>query len=330
MQTPKSSVTNYLNLVIAFGLGIVWAVFWAIDTLLAYVLFGAASFFFVLFFYNLAASQQQGHDTFRQQAPRSSFSGASPKQASTSSTGGDAAKRQKTAQTIFVLLAFVIGLLLFFNRMEDFSEEGSSENSEQSFEQGEQFYNETQYDSAYHYYRKARQQDPQQTDALIGLGNTLYMQSQVDSALWYYQKAYEENPTHIQARYNIGWWYYDQKQFRQSISELKALVEQEPSQLGAMQLVGDNFYALNEYDSAIRWYEGAYTNGARSRWLCHVMAYIYDTQNQIDQAIPLYKEAIQYDSTVVDVYVRLGELLPNQEGEVYRYKAAQLKINQGN
>lgn len=330
MQAQKTAATNYLNLLIAFAFGTVWAVFWAVDTLLAYVLFGAACFFFVLFFYNLATSRQNSGDTFRQQEPRRSYVGRPPQHATVSS-GSDAAKRQKAGQTIFILLAFVVGLFIFFNKIGDFfGEDAATEYPGESFQQGEQFYSAAQYDSAYFYFRKAWQEDPQQTDALVGLGNTLYMQSQVDSALWYYEKAHEENPTHIQAQYNIGWWYYDQKQFRQSISELKTLVEQDPMQMGARQLVGDNFYSLNEYDSAIQWYEGAYNQGARSRWLCHVMAYIYDTQNRLDQAIPLYKEAIQYDSTVVDLYVRLGELLPNEEGEVYRYKAAQLKINQEN
>jgi tetratricopeptide (TPR) repeat protein len=329
MESKKPLAANYFNLLVAFGLGTVWAFFWAVDTLLAYVLFGAASFFVVLFFYNLATSRQQGGEAFQPKETRRPFSTPLPPQAPASS-GGDAAKKQKASQTIFILLVFVIGLLLFFNRIEDFIGSGSSGTAAESFTQGENFYNEAQYDSAYYSYRRALQEDPHHTDAMVGLGNTLYMRSQVDSALWYYEKAHEENPAHLQARYNIGWWYYDQKQFRKSISELKALIEQDSTQVGAVQLVGDNFYSLNEYDSAIRWYQGAYTNGARSRWLCHVMAYIYDTQNHIDQAIPLYKEAIQYDSTVVEVYVRLGELLPNQEGDVFRYKAAQLQTSQGN
>ena len=44
-------------------------------------------------------------------------------------------------------------------------------------------------------------------------------------------------------------------------------------------------------------------------------------------AIDLYKEALSYDSTVVDIYTRLGELLPNEDGNYYRTQAVKLKQN---
>lgn len=193
-------------------------------------------------------------------------------------------------------------------------------------ELADQKYNEGAYDSAYYYYKLILQKEEEKAEAWLGLGNILYMQNKKDSALLLYEKAFRLDPNYTQARYNIGWWYYNQKQYRESITQLKSLVTDDPSQLGAMQLVGDGFYALTEYDSALRWYEGAHINGARSRWLCHVMAYLYDKNNLLDQAIPFYKEALQYDSTMVDIYIRLGELLPGKEGEVYRFKAAELQL----
>jgi Tfp pilus assembly protein PilF len=335
MQAQKPPATNYVNIFIAFGFGIAWAFFWAVDTMLAYVLFGGASFFLVLFFYNLATQRSAGEGSYqrheRHHRKSDQILRPQPKtEPSSAPSFPDAEKVKKINRTVVVVVVFVVGLVIFLNNIGDFIEGESVADQYQYYNQAEQFYAATQYDSAYYYYKAALTLDDQMTEALVGLGNTVYMQSKIDSARWYYEQALAINPEYTQARYNIGWWYYDQKEYRQSISELKILVIQDSSQLGAMQLVGDNFYALSEYDSAIRWYEGAYTNGARSRWLCHVMAYIYDTKNQLDQAIPLYKEAIQYDSTMVDIYVRLGELLPNEEGEVYRYKAAELKVNRGN
>lgn len=333
MQAQKPSSTNYANLFIALGFGIAWAFFWAVDTTLAYVLFGGTCFFLVLFFYNLATVSDPYNGNYhrdeRHHRKSDQILRPQPKTSAPTSTQ-PSENDQKLKRSVIVVIVFVIGLVILLNNVGDWIEGGNTADQYQYYNQAEEFYSATQYDSAYYYYKAALAQDDQMQEALVGLGNTLYMQSKTDSALWYYEKALAINPEYTQARYNVGWWYYDQKEYRQSISELKALVVQDSSQLGAMQLVGDNFYALSEYDSAIQWYEGAYTNGARSRWLCHVMAYIYDTKDQLDQAIPLYKEAIQYDSTMVDIYVRLGELLPNQEGEVYRYKAAQLKVNQNN
>jgi hypothetical protein len=36
----------------------------------------------------------------------------------------------------------------------------------------------------------------------------------------------------------------------------------------------------------------------------------------------LYKEAIRQDTTITDIYVRLGELVSGEEGEKFREKAA--------
>jgi hypothetical protein len=51
------------------------------------------------------------------------------------------------------------------------------------------------------------------------------------------------------------------------------------------------------------------------------MAYIYDTQGKTADAIKFYKEAIELDESRVEIYSRLGELLPGEEGNAYRTKA---------
>ena len=59
--------------------------------------------------------------------------------------------------------------------------------------------------------------------------------------------------------------------------------------------------------------------------LCHIMAYIYDTKGDYAKAISFYQEALSYDSSIVDIYQRLGELIPGDDGNFYRTKAVQLK-----
>lgn len=334
MQTNNTSSNNYINLLLAFAFGVLWALFWAVDQVLAYVLFGATIFFLALFLFNLATHYEQRGGTYSREAKHPSpLAGGyrSPNPPTRNISTQETEKTIKLSRTLLLFAALGVALFFLFSWLDDFDASDDSRGTSQAYEQAEEFYYQEEYDSAYFYYKQSLQTNTEmQEAALVGLGNTLYMQKQVDSGRWYYEKALAINPEYTQARYNIGWWYYDQQQYQQSIIELKILIEKDPAQVGAMQLVGDNFYNLNEYDSAIRWYEGAYTNGARSRWLCHVMAYIYDKNNELDKAIPLYKEAIQYDSTLVDLYIRLGELVPGAEGEVYRYKAAALKIEQGN
>ena len=54
------------------------------------------------------------------------------------------------------------------------------------------------------------------------------------------------------------------------------------------------------------------------------MAYVYETKGNNDKAIQLYKETLEYDDTIADVYSRLGTLIPGSEGDAYRTKAAEL------
>ena len=64
----------------------------------------------------------------------------------------------------------------------------------------------------------------------------------------------------------------------------------------------------------------AYDKGARTAGLSNVMAYIYDQQNQKSEAIRFYKEALQQDSSLVDVYTRLADLEPGNS-DWYKKKA---------
>ena len=51
------------------------------------------------------------------------------------------------------------------------------------------------------------------------------------------------------------------------------------------------------------------------------MAYIYDVKGKREKAISFYKETLLYDSSLLDVHKRLGELVVGEEGNYYRSKA---------
>jgi tetratricopeptide (TPR) repeat protein len=93
--------------------------------------------------------------------------------------------------------------------------------------------------------------------------------------------------------------------------------------------MGDSYYLQQQYDDAMIWYGNAYENGqVRSQALSHIMAYIFDTKGNYSRAIDLYKEALSYDSTVIEITKRLGELLPGEDGRFYREQA--IKLQQSN
>jgi len=118
--------------------------------------------------------------------------------------------------------------------------------------------------------------------------------------------------------------FYFQKNYDQSIPLLKGLLANDPTHNEALQLLGDSFYNKQQYDSALVWYDKAYSTGFRNTYLCYLMAYVYETKGNNNKAIQLYKETLEYDDTIVDVYSRLGTLIPGSEGDAYITKAAEI------
>jgi tetratricopeptide (TPR) repeat protein len=88
-----------------------------------------------------------------------------------------------------------------------------------------------------------------------------------------------------------------------------------------------NYYEQQQYDSAKHWYSKGYENGIRNAWICHVLGYLHDRDAENEKAVALYREALEYDSSKTEIYLRLGELYPGEEGNFYRNKAAQLGNN---
>jgi tetratricopeptide (TPR) repeat protein len=206
------------------------------------------------------------------------------------------------------------------------SGENGSADASYYYTSAEQYYATQQYDSAYVNYKRAMQLDPENAGAIVGYGNVLSVRNERDSAILMFNRALEIDPEYKEATYGKALAFYEQKKYNEGIAILQPLIESNPDYYDAILLIGDCYYIQKKYDEAITWYENAYQNGGiRSRMLCHIMAYIYDTKGDYEKAIGLYQEALGYDSSIVDIYQRLGELIPGDDGNFYRTKAVQLK-----
>jgi tetratricopeptide (TPR) repeat protein len=192
-----------------------------------------------------------------------------------------------------------------------------------SSEKAENFRLNGEYDSALVYYRRAINEDPDNLDAVIGYGNSHLGKQQYDSAFYYYDKVMETDPTHVYASYNKSLARYNQQSYDRAIEEGKKTLAIDPTYHSADVIIADSYYAQVNYDSALRYYTNAYDNDIRSPWICHVLGYLHQQKGNTDQAIALYQEAISYDSTMTEVYERLGELIPGEEGAYYRQRGAQ-------
>ena len=223
-----------------------------------------------------------------------------------------------------LLVASFIGFMFFITILTVIFSSDSDSDGLAYRQQATDFYDRQQYDSAAFYYGLALQLDSENPDLYFERGNAFLNANKTDSALLMYDEALARNPQYSQAQYNKGYIYFDRKNYREAIDEAKKVMEYAPDYTDAMLLIGDSFYNQSQLDSALNWYEDAYAQGYRSAILCHLMAYIYDTKGNTATAISLYKEAVTQDSTIKSIYVRLGELVPGEEGNRYRQKASQM------
>ena len=317
------------------------ALAWSVDPSIVYIFFGIAVFFLFLGVYSRPSRtkfQEPFKSTSNQSgAPSAKFSdifAAIFHQAHTGPTPKPKTfTRQSTPEDNRRLVSFVIAgvfimFFVFFIGSVFFSSSDSGNDSVLYFQTAEQnFWNEN-YDSAYLNYRKAWKADDQYVEAMVGYGRVLSIRNEQDSAMIMFDQALAINPDYKEAGYNKAWIYFGQQKFNESVGVLTPLLQANTDYYDAMLLIGDSYYELKQFDDAMIWYSKAYENESiRTRALCHVMAYIHDTKGNYSNAVGLYKEALRYDSTVVDIYKRLGELLPNEDGNYYRIQAVKLQQN---
>jgi tetratricopeptide (TPR) repeat protein len=299
---------------------VLMALLWSLDSFFIYCFLGSAIYFVFLFYWNRPVENPDPRQGFSKGAYSEFEKTFSSRERSASSAQTLSSPGRKVA---VIMSMAVFGFSIFFITVVVilFSDGDSSEDSFFWYQRASDFARSGTNDSAKFYYRKVFASDTEGKDALLEYGNLLLDDKDYDSALYYYGRVIELDNTSSAAYYNQALVKYFQEDYATSLKEALDLLQLSPSYADAQVLAGDNYYAQQKYDSAFVWYDQGYTNGVRSAWLSHVLGYLYDTKNDTEKAITLYKEAVQYDSSKTDVCLRLGELLPGQEGDAYRQLA---------
>jgi lipoprotein NlpI len=335
--TPKPSDKSRVFLIIGFVFLVVMALTWSLDNSIVYSSFGAAVFFLFLAYYNRpsqsASAYQKDYEHYSSRQSRSRKEGITElldslkgKKASSATSPHQQHNTQSKNKFVMMVMLFIGSIFLIITLSVVFADDPIEEVEANGFyEKAEEQRYAGNYDSAEYYYRKVLKDEPENLNSLNGLGIISINQQRYEMALSQFDDALRIDPDYQYARYNKALTLYYQHNYRKSLSESLDLLKRSPEYSDAMQLAGDNYYDQQRYDSAKYWYDQGYNSGLRNAWICHVLGYLYDRTNETQRAADLYKEALSFDSTKVDVYARLGEMYPGEEGSFYRMKAAQLK-----
>jgi tetratricopeptide (TPR) repeat protein len=341
MNTPTPSPQPIKPWIIS---GIVFlyilALTWSIDASMVYLFLGISTFCFFMALRGWISTQpwkrEQSSHHYQQERPKQDFSfdfnfnrGQQQRPSSAGRTQQPFKQYDAQKGVKRVIIGFVVIIGFFFFVVIIGVLFGSDDESEVQYyrDQAQLYFDSQQYDSARVYYRKVITRRPDESLPRIDYGKTFYYQEQYDSAIIMFNKASEASPDDIDAKLFRGRSYYYQKKYNEALSEAELLLADAPDYNEGMLLAGDVLYAQEKFEEALTtYYEPAYEAGARSMMLCWIMAYIYDEKRKdMEKAIPLYKEALTYDDTVVDIYKRLSEITREPEAGEYRRKVAELQ-----
>lgn len=353
--SPNAKPKAYAYLAVTVILLFVFSFIWSIDTAIAYILGGIILFTsFLTVYYWPRKSNPEDHWKYQQEERREENqaytttptpASAPPKPAAKIKPSENIPKvdfktlfekftKEKKGKTPFGSKVtsqklsksgcgfFIAGFIFLFIVLSIIFSDDADDREDMSFEnqfaQAENYYNTGDYVQAIIHYKYALVKNPVSTEANLGLGNAFAGLDNTDSAFYYYRHTLTIDPNYDMARYNIGWLHYKNKNYEEAAYELKQLIDRNPSYLDAFQLLGDVYYDQQKFDDAFIYYERAYASGQRSFWLCYVSGYLYQTKGNNQMAIDRYKEALSYDSSELDIYKRLGDLVPGEEGARYR------------
>ncbi|HEY5826263.1 MAG TPA: tetratricopeptide repeat protein, partial [Cyclobacteriaceae bacterium] len=202
---------------IAIVLFLLLALFWAIGAFVIWILLGAAVYFTFLYFY------------YQPRQPKTE-SWRSSQYGSYSSDDPDDIKK-KAKLVVQIVIGFFVFLFVFFFIVGVVSQDNTSEDNTIISDVSEESANNNV---------QVLKHDPNNIDALTGIGNQFFDQSNYDSALLYYNKVLKIEPTNSAALYNIGLVYYNQKQYQQSIDLLKKCISVDPDNRDAKYIMGHN------------------------------------------------------------------------------------------
>jgi Tfp pilus assembly protein PilF len=307
----------------------VMALLWSVDRSMVVISLGLAAVFFLLAFNSQPTlAPRRERPVFQRQGdytPGTFLSVLFGRLLKGQQTNRSATNPQgRSVAVVIIFVVFVFTIILVVTLSSVFSDDDSME-AYGYFQTAENQYYNQQYDSARINYRMAWHANPDYAEAYLGYGKALFSQGQPDSAVIAFDQALAIDPALKEASYGKAEVLADQKKYDEAVAILNQLVADYPDYEDARLALGDCYYTQKKFDDALPLYESVYVNSnSRTHILCYIMAYIYDSKGNTQKAIPLYQEALQYDSTVVDIYNRLGELMPGEAGNVYRTKAVTL------
>ncbi len=164
-------------------------------------------------------------------------------------------------------------------------------------------------DRAEQAYRKALEYNPQNSDALNGIGSVLGRRGRVEEAILYFKQALEIDPNNIEAYHNMGLALTNQDRLDEALQYYRRALEVDPEHANTLCNMGLILSQQGKIYEAVEHYKQAIKANPKHIVSHNNLGNIYSGQKRYDEAIALYKEAISLDRDYMDAHFNLAVTL---------------------
>jgi len=164
------------------------------------------------------------------------------------------------------------------------------------------------YDSAYQYYHMADQLDSSHLAYRISMGTMLYRLGRIRESIKTYEALVEKFQPLDQHLAELANLYSIRKEYAKSLAIYKRLLEKDSLNYYYAKQVGKNFLDMNQSDSAIYYYEYAFSLNQKDVFLAHRLGNLYLLKKKLIHAINAVSTGLEYDSANLDLLKLRGYL----------------------
>jgi len=169
-----------------------------------------------------------------------------------------------------------------------------------------------EYEKAIYSYRKALELDSSSSEIYQSLGDTLVKNGDLDEAVIVYQKAIELQPTLWEVHHSLGDIWQGQGRLDEAVAAYRLAIELKPDFCWSHNNLGDSLIKQEKWEEAIAAYGRAIELNPDFHWSHYNLGEALVELERWEEAIGAYRRAMQLKSDLPRVHEKMGEALQNQ------------------
>ncbi len=173
---------------------------------------------------------------------------------------------------------------------------------------GRAYHSQLNYDSAYHYYQKAFQIDSSSLAFRVSMGHALAKLGRIRETIEIYEAIAEEFHPGEQHLAELANLYSIRKEYAKSQAIYRELLNRDSLNYYYFKQAGNNFMDMQQTDSALLYYEHAFSLNQKDVFLSHQLGNLHLRKQDLDTAIMRVSTGLFHDSANLDLLKLRGYL----------------------